>query len=394
MFITDPDTVLIIGAGGSVPFRLPLGGELIDLIRHQLEAEIDALRPTRREIYGDEIAVRLSDYRGPYELRANEFLLAKSFVDDDFYPGLDRAPNLARIREMNSLRERLVGQTSETIDDFIALNSDISDETKIGIATVFFHALYEPYARERGRWDLRQLSSRQLLQLEWRDPLPPHPKPIYRRNWIHHLINIVRHGITAGKVTPNNIVRIINFNYDGILEAVLNEQFNNTGPRDDGEAFGDWNKYIKIVHPHGFMKPPERSVRNPVRIIRNWAETICVVNEATRPEIEEQRQEAKDWIIKAKEVFMVGFAISGPNAEMLGLGENKGHRQEWSIANFDGSSGLRRVAESFERNKNRRVTFHNDEPGPLAVTFEPGTPESPLHIDEWFKLGIAGKMPG
>ena len=200
-------------------------------------------------------------------------------------------------------------------------------------------------------------------------------------------------------------VRIISFNYDGILETILNEQFNNTE-----HAFGNWQDYIEIVHPHGFMGVLEKELKDPISVIERWAKSINVVKEPNPSQVViDARQTANDWIHNATEVYMVGFALSGPNARMLGLGDQMNATQRWFVANYDGSPGLRRVVQRFDR-KGRNKQFERvdgkrvqsssgrfDVLGGVSIrdqSDQEGTHADPLHIDTWFSIGVPGEMPG
>ena len=89
-------------------------------------------------------------------------------------------------------------QTADTIDAFIAQNPSVSDIVKIGIANIFFKKLYlRRGSNEVDPWDLRSLTDRYLSD---------------ERNWVHLLINLVRHGYDSGWVTKENKVKIITFN--------------------------------------------------------------------------------------------------------------------------------------------------------------------------------------
>jgi len=225
-----------------------------------------------------------------------------------------------------------------------------------------------------------------------------------RRNWVHHLINLVRHHNFEKTDEERSKVRIISFNYDGIVETILNEQFNNTE-----HAFGKWQDYIEIVHPHGFMGVLEKEVTDPVAVVERWAKSIDVVKEPNpSQDVIDARQTANDWIHNATGVYMVGFALSGPNARMLRLGDQMNANQRWFVANYDGSPGLRRVVQSFERDgsprrfkliEGRRISNSNGHAkvmGRVVIadqSDQEGTHADPLHIDTWFSIGVPGEMP-
>lgn len=139
------------------------------------------------------------------------------------------------------------------------------------------------------------------------------------------------------------------------------------------------------------------SVERPQKVIKAWAEAINVVKESNpSEEVAAARATAKEWISTASDIYMVGFALSGPNAEMLGLGRQKTYTQNWHVANYDGSPGLRRAIENYINGSVEEHTIdQREEYRTYAITHFPetGTKDDPLHIDTWFEIGAAGQMP-
>lgn len=380
MAITDPGSVLIIGAGASVPFGLPLGGDLIERIRRQLDAELEHINKrferNAAQVYSSHLVRAIPLAAGlPFCNALHE--------QNDSRGRMIEADARHYAGQLRGLRDLLTGQTSETIDDFIAINPKQANLVKIGIAIVFFGILYTEETAPK-HYKKRALSDR-VVGLTQKTA---------RRNWVHHLINIVRHH-NFGKVREEvNKVRIISFNYDPVVETILNEQFDNTE-----HDFGPWQDYIEVVHPHGFMGEIESEIYDPIPILLKWAKAICVVKELEiTAYAKKTRSRATEWLRDASEVYMTGFALSGPNAKLLGLGDTENTPQKWFISNFDGSPALRRIAENYDRKPARRVRGGTDDGrlgywGKIETEIESGTRGDELHIDTWFEIGIPGEMP-
>lgn len=107
MSITDPNSVLILGAGASKYFDLPLGGELIDLISSKLRSEIEEIRKSNSDFRSWYHSVHPTD--GFNKARLMHTIQTGGRANGGNYSN-------AIILE---LLQRLEGQTAETIDTFI-----------------------------------------------------------------------------------------------------------------------------------------------------------------------------------------------------------------------------------------------------------------------------------
>ena len=279
--------------------------------------------------------------------------------------------SLERLRHLSSL---LKNQTSETIDDFIVENPSYSLLSKICIASSFIKRCFQPV---EDRFEVREFAKRYISRTQ----------NAQNRNWVHLLINIARHGIRSGKVTPENRIKIITFNYDKILELILGQQFSNTEAK-----YNSYTDYIDVLHVHGECGEL-RETREPAKLCLQWAHGIHVVNEQEVPKnILNQRGIAFDLIRNAEELFFAGFAFSGPNCRLLGLEkpnpELKGRLI--SFCNFDGNVGITKSVNAYEH----LSIAPNDERVETRIEEASGTQEKPLGIANWLRLGYLGELPG
>ena len=373
MSIIDEGSVFIVGAGCSAPFGVPVGGSLVDDLAKQLAEEFNKATgaPTNRHPQPIRNAVsRASQF--PKQFTSFPISLSVySTAKETTHNNVEKWT--ADLNKLIALEKRLKGQASETIDDFIVENPDYSEITKIGIAWAIFDRLYN-FENGPNQFVRKDVSARYL-------------DDNHTRNWIHLLINIIRAGIRSGDVSSENKVKIISFNYDPILETVLDEQFSNTEV-----DYGRYTDYIEILHPHGAFTDFQKEVRQPARLICSWAEEISVVNEAHIPEaIGEIRQNANEWIRASGTVYAAGFAFSKPNCDMLGL-NREGYANKPSpikptihYCNYDGGAGLSEIVT-------RRAArdMHNNP----VVSEQSGTLDRPLSVEQWIKGGFLGEMPG
>ena len=410
MAIIDEKSVLILGAGASVPFSMPGGGDLMARIENNIRSEISSVTENNGihdtlNLYKINQAISYS----PSFLTVPTVASLISFEADRLQADINSVAG-STLEKAKSFSQELRSQASETIDDFISLNPEHANYAKICIATEFAKCLYGKIgatwvsslgANERNTPpELRDLSRRNILIGE-RIP------SLKNRNWVHLFISIVRAGIAQNKVSPQNKIKVITFNYDMILEYVLDQQFGNIGDKD---RFLDWREYIEIVHPHGKCGELTPVLKDPTETILKWAEGIFVVNEPGEnvPETTKMdRKKAQDWIAAATEIYVCGFSFSLPNCDLLGLhaAQDLGFDRLISYCNYDGNPGLTHIVERFGHKQiKRRVATvavgsnfaQNREELSYNTTIQEASPSGiePKGIAEWFHQGFPGAMPG
>ena len=346
MSIIDEGSVFIVGAGCSAPFGVPVGGSLVDDLAKQLAKEFNKATGAPANRHPQLISSAVST-ASQFPKQFTSFPISLSvYSTAKEKPHINVEKWTADLNKLIALEKRLEGQTSETIDDFIVENPDYSEITKIGIAWAIFERLYK-FKQSPNRFIRKDVSARHLNQTVWHDGKS---KEIEIRNWIHLLINIVRQGIREGSVTKENKVRIISFNYDPILEIVLEEQFNNTETE-----YGPYTDYIEILHPHGVFTDFGTEVTEPARLICSWAKKISVVNEneSLLPQsVQNQRDAAQERMLQATNIYAAGFAFSKPNCDLLKLQKKPQPASGFGISkhyviycNYDGSLGLSEIVK-------------------------------------------------
>lgn len=369
MSIVDEGSVLILGAGSSNDFGLPLGGELIELIR-------DATTRTSPVSDGWDGTTRAPAFWGAGLHRGKEGF--KEPIGATLVSAFLTGRTQTTTSDLHGMRSKayefgkaLDAQTSDTIDDFISLNPSHALMAKRCIAATFAQQVFE---FDQDRHDILARSFDQRLS--------PHNQV---RNWIHLLINIVRHRFRDEP--PALRIPIISFNYDGILERVLAKQFSNVE-----EEFADFRDYFEIIHPHGYCGDIPDHTNDPWGLAVEWAKNIWVVNEpaALVPTIvSDDRQRAKELITKAKHVYAAGFSFSYPNCELLGL-YAKGGPFEISYHNYGNDIGLDLAVEriwsgwgSMSEARRSRI-----------VKKGAGSENRDLTIADWIRAGYLGETPG
>ena len=392
MTITQDRSALILGAGSSVIFGMPLGAELMEAIRLQIEAEEKKLDTVANKDFDRSYVKFLKQAVS----QNNEIfsVLIHAVLYEKYSDGLKNRRYSEQKAKLTNLLGLLSNQTSETIDDFIVENPTYADLTKICIAAIFFKKLY---FHNGAGISLKALAKRGFKNS---GSVGAVPSIYFERNWIHLLINIVRHGIHNGQVSSSQKIKIITFNYDVILEKVLDIQFSNS----EKMKGKDWRDFIDIIHPHGKCEPLNDSAEKPLEVIGSWADGIYVVQESEDclPESVIQDRDAARAVIKESEnIYAAGFSFSAPNCKMLGMGAPwnnikmtnvpGGFDRHFRFCNYDDNHGISRAVKQFEddrQNTNGRQWTSN------TVEEQAGSPDRPLSIADWIKMGVLGELPG
>ncbi len=370
MSLFDEGTVIIVGAGASVPFGLPTGIDMFDEMVDLLEKEINQAKTS-----------------GCRDMAETPFLA--TIATDSMIAG----PSGDALVAAKQLLQKLKSQTSDTIDDFIVQNETHAHLCKALIAWTLIWCVLDPggdSSRAMANCFGRKLYPRKLKTQRRVGTQANGENTVSRRNWIHQLINIARE---QHQTKPEGAkIKIISFNYDTILERVLDAQWDNVE-----RQYGHWNENFEILHPHGAIPFPAIGQRdvNVSAFIQEGATKICVARETEVPsEIDHDRRRARDIIAKSTNVFAIGFAFARSNCELLWIRDKffygKTYHRPTSrlikFINFDGSFGLRaRVQKYCDFSLDDRDTES-------LVEFKPENGEK-IHIDQALMAGFLGEMP-
>lgn len=380
MSIIDSNSVLILGAGSSAPFGLSLGGDLIENLADNLEAEL------KRSRYDDwRILIGKCPKSAFLKSPSRSIAHIKGETFDEFE---------MRTKE---LTHRLRTSTHDTIDDFLVDNADFSFQIKVGIAAALFLQMYKSKMSQKyvSQWDGDDLSLvetfevKDFLQRNFTDSSQFNSRK-GPRNWIHLLINMVRYAVRNEFFDQK--IKIISFNYDTILEHVLERLF-----RETQFEYGPFTDYFEIVHPHGrFTALNETDA--PIETVIEWAEAICVVQESAGnlpSEISSARQTAKQWIRDCKKLYATGFAFAGANCQLLGLYSrgtfgSSGGPDELYYNNYDGNMGITQAVNRFTKPLKQSSALLRRY---SVVECPDASFERPVSIEDWFASGYAGEPP-
>lgn len=372
MPIGDGKSVLLLGAGVSAPFNIPIGGSMIEAIGNQLRAERRVLGASSGDVVIDSSVIGQAAnnaskfYKIP--IHASLGLREKnvrgySFVQENFRHDMEAIWNFGRL---------LQDQTSDSIDDFIIQNPGLAEVSKIAIASIIFLRCYKLTADGQSV-QIQPLSARRTDALfSTADERNQHAE----RNWIHILINIAREKYYSFKPDPMDRIKIITFNYDMILEHVLQSQFENTQHK-----YGPYKEYFDILHVHGQCGELSSDLSNNCHsMIRGWAEGIHVVrSQSIADNVAVQRETAQKWIRSARFIHAAGFAFARANVKLLGLDKSE-QLSKLNYCNYNRSVGVKKNADVC------RIGFRE-------VIEDCNEDSRPLRVSDWFSTGYAGELP-
>jgi len=249
--------VIIIGAGGSVPFGFPTGEELKWTL-------IDRLRR-------DETAQKVAQKSSP---------LYRRLIEEGF--------SFRSNEEIRLLVDRLETSGWSSVDEFLAQHKELRAVGKAAIAGV-------------------------LLSCEKRDQLfdPKDEKGNRIANWYQLLFKTI---YSPFEDIVNKKVNIFTYNYDLSLETYLKKTMETsyTHPQQEVESA---LKHIPIVHLHGELVSHEYASEHTSVSLRECSEQIKIVTDNI--DDSPQFQKVSNALWKAEEIYFIGFGYDEKNLARL-----------------------------------------------------------------------------
>ena len=296
--------VLVLGAGTSKDFGLPIGSEVLDAAIERVERLKTALDKDEWPFNPDEMSSRAfgkySDINFKLAFHSNG-----QFDIDKFF----------------RFSEELVDTHCETLDNFAFEHVEFSPACRYLTSAILVENLY---LEEHGYFRPITLT-RRLADGG-------------RRNWIDRFISVARSRIRNGEVAP---WAVINFNYDFIFESRLRAKWQSTGAHN----IGDVDKHFEFIHPHGRFLFQE-STKDLSKLVVSYANDITYVHETNR--YAEPLNIAFSRVSNAWNIYIMGFACAQENARLIGLIDNL-HRSPDTVIYAQNFSGNRTYNERFER---------------------------------------------
>ena len=250
----DKRIVLVVGAGGSVPYGFPTG---------------------------DGLKWKLCDELRPVETRADSESAQGGLFDTLLSEGFSS-------EKMTALGSRLRKSGWSSIDEFLAEHEELQEVGKAAIAGLIISSE-----------DLDLLSE-------------PHDAMGQRLgNWYQQFFKAV---YTPFEDIQKNKVTILTYNYDTSLETYLQTTMSASYSRSPDEIEAALN-HVRIVHLHGHLANHVYGSGVNSTSLRAYAQTMHIVTDEI--DDNPQFQQAADSLWEANEIFFIGFGYDPKNLSRL-----------------------------------------------------------------------------
>lgn len=316
-------TTIILGAGASADFGLPLGRALYSTAQSKLQSFEASWDDFNRSPFGDWNQLRGKVQNDAVSLAIVNYL--EGAGEETVKPAIDL---LELMREI----------PAHTIDTLTVENTEHLGLCKTLVASILSENVSKSISRDRSGKE-RWLFGEGVIQSS--------TAPVERvDNWIHLFTAMMRHTLTS---EPERKFKVISFNYDMIFERVL-ERIWSHPTRDLGEM----EEIIEFVYPHGkisWMLGGNGSSR---------FEPLGKDIEFAHGKFDHSGfKTSKEFIRKSDRLISLGFHFASENMKSLDL-PNAAEGLDLTYQNFEQSEGLKRRVSALNLKSSRE--FH----GPIA----------------------------
>ena len=266
---------IIVGAGASFPYGLPLAGSLLNDARKRI-LDLDDRRAQ----------IGRSGFRPE-----NDEIARNNYMNLALLKSIEQPLSLERVAR--SFREHLVQQN---LDDFVRDHPSLTSTVSMLITIALISAMY----REReGMWEFRSDLKKSGWALE--------------SDWMRLFVGVVRPMASA-----ENKLSIISFNYDSLLERSMRMYWSGSEV-----GYAKVDDAVEFVYPHGRLSDlPER-----IPSIDQYLTAQAVQLRLGDNHDQKARDRAKTIINDSDRIFSVGFSFSNDNARLLGFDDPEKFRR-------------------------------------------------------------------
>ena len=329
-------TVLLLGAGASASYGLPLGNALKLNIEHGIAQLFSSPVPSGvRIIASDEfLASGYSALRSWFYQQQDQLFNQKFFEES--------------IRQLHA--ELVSGPVS--IDEFVRINPRWRPYVKVLLAFEIARCIYE--TSDRSGFVRRDHVFRDASV-----------------GWYRHLIHELRRGAKNSDELASNQLRVVTFNYDRSLEYSFELDLGG------GQIFSGFSMFEapRVIHVHGEIELMRTSFPgqqidwpNFWPLVRAAADNFVMLDE-NRKAHSENTNIAMSNLESAKRIFVLGYDFHDQNNDLLSLGT---FASKCIVLNWDGSQRVQRRATDLGIRAKNIISGSRDTPLSISAAIDDG----------------------
>lgn len=307
-------TTVILGAGASADFGLPLGDGLLDIAEEQL-----ASFKSKFEEYTE----RRPDWQWAG--------LRDFFYDDPVKKALVKTLEESRSKSVKPLFDliNVIQRTSAYSIDTLALeNSEYLEICKTLASGILTSSIQENIHIDQTGTENWKFDQRKIYNSKSQDQT--------QANWIHLFTSMMRNAYTQNR---SKRYKFISFNYDKLFEMTLRRVWDVSTRK-----LIDIDSFVEFTYPHGLIDwTVDTSGRS------HFSYDSSQIEFAHNKTDKNSFDLARDFIAETTDIISLGFSFAPENIDSLGLRLSDGlsvTQPTLIYQNYDGNQGVnRRVSE-------------------------------------------------
>jgi hypothetical protein len=292
--------VIIIGAGASADYGLPLGNGLWKRIIKDCEQ-----LPEHLSQFVKNTSRRADSYF--HHVREGD---PKAFAFFSLMRDLHGNIDLGQAGALSQTVKQ--AHVQDNVDEFVRDHPSVKRYMQALTAGNLFQDLYE---RENG-------TSHWRLKPHLFDPVRsvfPTPGLVQKiENWIRQFVGLCRNHLQRVRGGNDLLpVTVISFNYDRLFETVLREFWAKSE-----KSYPDLGRCFEFIYPYGAFSELKQQITGAGPWLLEQSEQIAIMHDEPSP----QQRMAHEALDLADQIFMVGFSLSDSNMEWLDFDANHGRK--------------------------------------------------------------------
>ncbi|MBT9446093.1 MAG: hypothetical protein IV086_10380 [Hyphomonadaceae bacterium] len=297
------DVAIVLGAGASVDFGLPLGRTLWSMVSTEVKCFAETFRERGATTFGDFNTI--THHHISQERRCIGDAL-RGVAGDTALVALYQASEVITSANVHS-----------SVDDFVRDHPSLSAPIQAAVAASIFSALYEPEDGGGRYWNLKErLSAGTLIHTIDREG-----RETVVRNWVRQFVGLVRPA--SARVETVTPISIVSFNYDRLFETLVRKFW----PLAE-VTYPSVDECFRFIYPYGAFTGLPDTVQDVERFLNQQRAALSFMGTS------ELGEEVASMISNSTRVLFVGFSFAQTNMDILGVAPERGHM--YHVQNYRG----------------------------------------------------------